>query len=249
MTTKTATYDQVMDAAWRLQERFRPDGIFICVNTIGGVVSCDVNWSSLGAKSPEEARRYMEVVGEAIEAAENFAFIGYKVVAAISNEDEGNDEEREGNDDGSLRQDLSETPMATEENLSPMDTDLSDLVSDWKWIYDVDALLDRISEIDPTTGVRYERDGDITGDDLEAYEWDCDVRHVEDIAETLHLYENLDVDEYLDDDAAFAALTKEQGGKRVWRGELVDDVVLDILEECVRVKRYEHRSIGAICGA
>lgn len=241
MTTKTATYNQVMDAAWKLQERFRPDGIYICVSTIGGVVSCDVNWSSLGAKSPADARRFHEALGEAIEAAESFEFAGCEVVSEMRNDDEGHDGECEERDDISASQDLTETPMTT--------ADLSDLLGDWMWLYDVDALLDRISEMDPATGARYECDGEITGDDLEACEWDCDVRHVEDIAETLRLYESLDVDEYLDDEAAFAALTQERDGKHVWLSGLVDDEVLGILYACVRAKHYERPSVDATCGA
>lgn len=81
---KTVSYGEYKRELYKLQEKYEgPDShisIFESNNAYeGSTIQVSVNWSSIGAASPEEAKEFARTLSEAIEDCGNFKYNGYVI--------------------------------------------------------------------------------------------------------------------------------------------------------------------------
>lgn len=123
---------------------------------------------------------------------------------------------------------ITETIIEPEETASwmrPFDGDLGQLLGEFAWQYDEDAVADLVSETDPMTGCRYlsaDQDDEIDKETLDGCMWECDTLSIGHVLEWANLHRLSPADgscaTEVDEEAVLAALTEtSDDGALAWK--------------------------------
>lgn len=116
------------------------------------------------------------------------------------------------------------------------DGDLGQLLGDFEWQYDVDEVIDMMSEMDWSTCSRFwKRDEDMpTMEEIEGCKWAPITENVEHLLEWYGQHAETDIVD-VDEEKVIEVLSEEgENGQRVWK-DLTDDEVMSVIYETALV--------------